>query len=108
MTAADTLRTMCTSIASTFYPDSDVCVLALEAAGIDANGDADFPSLFKVAARLVIGYVEQSRSEGGISVSVNSDAVRRSVLHWCGVYGVRPEEVLGDSIGIIKDCTDIW
>lgn len=106
MTAADTLRTMCTSLASTFYPDSDVCALALEAAGI--SGEADLPSLFKVAARLVIGYVEQSRSEGGISVSVNSDAVRRSLLHWCGVYGVSPEEVLGDSIGIIKDCTDIW
>ena len=106
MTAADTLRTMCTSLASTFYPDSDVCALALEAAGI--SGEADLPSLFKVAARLVIGYVEQSHSEGGISVSVNSDAVRRSLLYWCGVYGVSPEEVLGDSIGIIKDCTDIW
>lgn len=68
-------RSLCNAIANTFYPDNATIEFALFNEGIDAKAEATpkDPMIFRVAARLVIGYVENSRSENGVSTSVMSE-----------------------------------
>jgi len=60
-------------------------------------------------ARLVIGYVESSRSENGVSTSVMSeDALKQSLSIWCGYYGLDADEVLSDYLRVIEDGSHLW
>ena len=76
MNAVDNLtatRSLCNAIANTFYPDNATIEFALFNEGIDAKAEATpkDPMIFRVAARLVIGYVENSRPENGVSKPSN-------------------------------------
>lgn len=87
---------LCTAICSSFYPDERAIEIALFNAGIIGTDEAQpkDKNVFMVAVTLVRGYVESSRSEGGISVSVDRDAVNDSILFWAREYGVVEDDVL--------------
>lgn len=96
---------------STFYPDVAVVEMALFNEGIDARAEATpkDENIFKVAVRLVMGYVEGSRSEGGVSTSVMSeDAIKQSISIWCGNYGLDADEILSDFSTSIENGSDRW
>ena len=102
-------RSLCNAIANTFYPDNATIEFALFNEGIDAKAEAKDPMIFRVAARLVIGYVENSRSENGVSTSVMSEeALKQSLSIWCGHYGLDADEVLSDYMRVIEDGTHLW
>jgi hypothetical protein len=104
-------RSLCNAIANTFYPDNATIEFALFNEGIDAKAEATQkdPMIFRVAARLVIGYVENSRSENGVSTSVMSEeALKQSLSIWCGHYGLDADEVLSDYMRVIEDGTHLW
>ena len=110
MTNIEALRTLCNQIANTFYPDDATLEFALFNAEIDANAAATpkDTSLFRVAVGMVRGYVESSRSENGISTSVMTDAVEKSLMYWCNVYGVDADEVIADAIRVIDDASNLY
>lgn len=104
-------RSLCNAIANTFYPDNATIEFALFNEGIDTKAEATpkDPMIFRVAARLVIGYVENSRSENGVSTSVMSEeALKQSLSIWCGHYGLDADEVLSDYMRVIEDGTHLW
>lgn len=106
----EALSTLCTSIANTFYPDSAVLRLALFNEGVDAEAEAQPKdvTIFRCAVRLVMGYVEASRSEGPVSTSVMQDAVDKSLQYWCNYYGLDAEEELSEYKRTISDATNLW
>lgn len=104
-------RGLCNAIANTFYPDNATIELALFNEGIDAKATATpkDPQIFRVAARLIIGYVESSHSEGGVSTGVMSeDAIKQSLAYWCSYYGLKAEEVLSDYLRVVEDGSHLW
>lgn len=111
MTNLTAVKSLCNAIANTFYPDDAAVSVALFNEGIDPQAQAtpkDKETLM-VAVRLCMGYVEGSRSEGGVSASVRSgDAVKQSIRIWCGHYGLDYEEVMADSLTVIDDVSDLW
>lgn len=104
------LKSLCNAIASSFYPDDSTIKLALFNEGIDAAQDAQPKdvAILKIAVSLVVGYIESSRNENGISISVREGAVKDSISYWCAVYGVNAEDVLSDSLRIIEDGSNLW
>lgn len=104
------LGQLCNAIASAFYPDRPAMELALLDAGLDAAAQhaPKDPALFRVAAAMVRGFVESSRSEGGVSVAVSREAVERSLAYWCGYYGLDPDEELGDGRLTLEDASSRW
>lgn len=110
MKNAVALRSLCNAIANTFYPDNATIDLALFNEGIDPQADATpkDAAIFRVAVSLVMGYVESSRSENGISTSVREDAVKDSIRYWCNIYDLDADEVLSDYLRTIEDGSNIW
>lgn len=110
MTNIEALRTLCNAIANTFYPDDATLEFALFNEGVDAQSEATPKdvTIFRVAVGLVRGYVESSRSENGISTSVMQDAVEKSLMYWCNVYGVDADEVIADFIRVIDDASNLY
>ena len=102
-------RSLCNAIANTFYPDNATIEFALFNEGIDAKAEATpkDPMIFRVAARLVIGYVENSRSENGVSTSVMSDAKSADNMEG-DIIGFNADEVLSDYMRVIEDGTHLW
>lgn len=104
-------RSLCNAICSTFYPDMSTVELVLFNEGIDTKADAEAkdPAIFRAAVRLVMGYVESSRSENGVSTSVISeDAIKESIAYWCNYYGLDADEVMGDYLRSIEDGSNLW
>lgn len=104
-------KNICNALCNTFYPDSGALKIALFNEGIDPQAQATpkDPEVFKAAVRLVMGYVEGSRSEGGISTSVRSEeSVKASIRIWCRSYGLDYDEVMADSLTAIDDISDLW
>lgn len=102
---------LCNAIANTFYPDKSTIEFALFNEGVDATAEATpkDPVIFRVAARLVKGYVESGRSEGGISLSVRSEeAIKQSLSVWCNVYGLDAEEELSAFFQILEGGSNLW
>lgn len=105
------LSRLCNAIANTFYPDIRTLELMLFNEGIQAQAEAKprDPEIFRLAARLVRGYVESSRNENGISLSVREDAIEENLRYWCEYYGLDAELELGDDgQRVIKDGTNMW
>lgn len=110
MTNLSAVKSLCNAIANTFYPDNATIELALFNEGIDAQGEATpkDPDTFRVAVALVMGYVESSRTENGVSTSVMADAVKESIRYWCNIYGLDADEVLSDYVRVIKNGSNLW
>ena len=104
------LRSLCNAMANTFYPDIDTLNLALFNEGIEAEADAipKDETLFRVAVSLVMGYVESSRSENGVSISVMADAIKESIRYWCNLYGLDADEILSDYLRVTEDGSNLW
>ena len=110
MTNAESLSRLCNSVCSAFYPDEDVVETSLYNSGLEPSADAvpKDPAIFRCAVPLVMGFVEGSRSEGGVSVSVREDAVLKSLRVWCGFFGLRAEEELGSMARTIRNGSNLW
>lgn len=111
MTNLSAVKSLCNAIANTFYPDKSAIEICLFNEGIDANADATPKdvAVFRVAIRLVKGYVEGSRTDGGISLSVASqDAIKKSLIYWCNYYGLDADEELSDYERTIENASNLW
>lgn len=111
MTNTEAIRALCTAIANTFYPDTSAVAITAEAMGLDPNAEATRkdPLVFRSAVLLVRGYVEGSRSENGLSVSVRSEeAIKKALLAWCAQYDLNPEDELENAVRTISDGTHLW
>lgn len=110
MTNIEALRTLCNSIANTFYPDDATLEFVLFNEGMDST-EAAIPkdiSIFRLAAGLVRGYVESSRTENGVSTSVMQETVEKSLRYWCGVYGVDADEIIAEFERVIDDASNLY
>lgn len=63
-------------------------------------------NLLKIAIKLVLGYVESSRTEGGVSVGIDSERVEDNIRRWCDDYGLDAEDFL--SLKTIENGTNLW
>ena len=110
MKNAAALRNLCNAIANTFYPDNATIELALFNEGIESQAEATpkDPKIFRIAVSLVMGYVEGSRSENGVSTTVLQDAVKESIRYWCNIYGLDADEVLSDYLRVMEDGSKLW
>lgn len=110
MKNAAALRNLCNAIANTFYPDNATIELALFNEGIESQAEAipKDPKIFRIAVSLVMGYVEGSRSENGVSTTVLQDAVEKSIRYWCNIYGLDADEVLSDYLRVMEDGSKLW
>lgn len=108
MTNLEILRSRCTAIASSFYPDTNVLEVALFDAGIEPTSDAKPKDveIVKVALALVGGFVETSRSEGQESVSTEWDAVKANIKRVCGEYGLDASAYV--EVSSISDASNLW
>lgn len=109
MNNLEALRAQCKLICNTCYVDSDVLKLAILNSGMDAEADAvaKDPELIKTAIIIVKGWVETSRSENGISTSIDMEALKQSIMFWCGEAGLDASEYL-DNIVTLESGSDLW
>ncbi len=109
-TNLEALRAKCKLICDTCYVDDDVLTDVLCDNGIDPGGMA-VPmdaAIVKAAIIVVKGWVETSRSEGGISTSINREAVDKNILFWCQRFGLDASEYLSDSMTVIQDGSEMY
>lgn len=108
MTNLSVLSALCTSLCSAFYPDNNVLELALFNAEISAEATPrpKDPELLKLAIKLVRGFVETSRSEGGVSVAIDHKLVDDNIASWAADYGLSAEDCLPAKT--IEDGTYLW
>lgn len=104
------VSSLCTTIASSYYPDEAAVRTVCFLLGIETAAEAvpTDPMIFRAAARLVRGYVESSRSEGGVSVSVRDEAINKSLAAWCRTYGLDPDVELADTQRTISNGSNLW
>lgn len=105
----DALKARCKVICNTCYVDTDAAIDALIQEGIEPNDTVSDDSVItKCAIILVKGWVETSRSENGISASIDKDALKKNLLSWCRKAGLDASELLGDDLITIYDGTNLW
>ena len=104
-TNLEALRAKCKLICDTCYADDDVLIDILSDAGINPSGNAvpKDVEIVKAAIIVVKGWVESQRSEGGINVSINREAVDKNILFWCQRFGLDASEYLSESMTVIQD-----
>ncbi len=109
MTNLEALRAQCKLICNACYVDSDVLKLALHNAGIDTDAEAAVkdPAIIREAIVIVKGWAETSRSENGISTSIDMAAVKNSIIFWCGEAGLDASEFVDDTI-TFDSGSDLW
>ena len=103
------LRSLCNAICSAFFPDRSTMEMMLYNEGIDSTAAAAQKdvTLLRLAIRLVKGFVESSRSENGVSVSIDTDKVDENIAMWCDEYGIDADE-LATSLKTIENGSDLW
>ena len=109
-TNLEALRAKCKLICNTCYVDDDVLKDVLEENGMDPDGiaSAGNADLFKAAIIVVRGWVETARSEGGISTSIDREAVDKNILFWCQRFGLDASEYLSESMTVIQDGSNMY
>lgn len=109
MTNLEALRAQCKLICNTCYVDSDVLQLALYNAGIETDGTATAkdPEIIRTAIVIVKGWVETSRTENGISASVDAASIRNSIIYWCSEAGLDASEFVDETI-TLDSGSDLW
>ncbi len=109
-TNLEALRAKCKLICDTCYADDDVLIDVLCDNGINPSGNA-VPmdvEIVKAAIIVVKGWVESARSEGGINVSINREAVEKNILFWCQRFGLDASEYLSDCMTVVQDGSDMY
>lgn len=110
-TNTEVCRAKCKLLCNTAYVDSDVIKDVLIDRGIDPEEEAvpNNVELMRCAILIVLGWVETSRSEGGVSVSIDLAALRNNIYYWCSQYGIDVEEFnLVDALSYIRNGFTIW
>ncbi len=109
MTNLEALKAQCKLICNTCYVDSDVLRYSLETAGYYSEGDftPGDKNLIPLAIVIVKGWVETSRSESGISVSIDMETLQNNIIYWCGVAGLDASDYV-DGIVAVESGTDLW
>lgn len=109
MTNLEALKAQCKLICNTCYVDDDAARLALLNARLDEDDEsiANDPDIIGAAITIVKGWVETSRSENGISISTSTEALRKSIIYWCGVAGLDASEYV-DDLKVIDNGSDLW
>ena len=109
-TNLEALRAKCKLICDTCYADDDVLIDVLEDAGIKPSDNAvpNNVEIVKAAIVVVKGWVESARSEGGINVSINREAVEKNILFWCQRFGLDASEYLSESMTVIQDGSNMY
>lgn len=108
MTNLEALKGTCNAICNTFYPDYSAMKTMLFHNSIDADATAKpkDPALLKVAIQMVNGFVENSRSEGGVSTSTIEKAVERNIAYWCAECGLDASEFVAQKT--IENGSTMW
>lgn len=109
-TNLEALRAKCKLICDTCYADDDVLIDVLEDAGISPSDNVvpNNVEIVKAAIVVVKGWVESARSEGGINVSINREAVEKNILFWCQRFGLDASEYLSDCMTVVQDGSDMY
>lgn len=109
MTNKEALRAQCKLICNTCYVDDDVLRLALLNDGIseDDTATANDPAIIRSAILIVKGWVETSRAENGISVSIDMPTLENNIMFWCGKAGLDASEFI-DGLITLESGSDIW
>lgn len=110
MTNLEALKAQCKLICNTCYVDEDVAKYSLLGAGIDEKEEAtaNNPDIIREAIIIVKGWVETSRTENGITASIDMDVLQNNIVYWCGKAGLDAEEFLDDTLTTIDNGTDLW
>ena len=108
-TNLDALKAQCKLICNTCYVDEDVARLVLHNAELDAESEpsANNPDIVSAAILIVKGWVETSRSENGISASVDVESVRKSIVFWCDKAGLDASKYV-DNVAVIDNGSNLW
>lgn len=108
---SEAVRSKCKLICNTCYVDADVVNDVLLEHGLDPDTnvqETDNAAIVECAILVVLGWVETSRSEGGVSVSVDPDKIKNSIEFWCNRYGLDASEYLSDEKSVIEDGSKLW
>ena len=102
------LRGLCNALCSSFYPDITTMTLVLYNEGLDAMDEAapKDVTILKLAIKLVKGYIETSRTEGGVSVSIDIDKIDDAIKEWCDDYGLDASEFV--QLKTIENGSHLW
>ncbi|MCM1079703.1 MAG: hypothetical protein NC344_10170 [Bacteroidales bacterium] len=109
-TAKSDLRAVCKAICNTCYVDDDVAVALLVSNDMhpDAPTSGDFSAgIVRLAIEIVKGWVETSRSEGGISVARDTSQLNRNILYWSNRYGLEADE-LAQGVATVTNGSRMW
>ena len=109
-TAKSDLRAVCKAICNTCYVDDDVAMAMLMSKDIDPDAatSGDFSAdIVTLAIEIVKGWVETSRSEGGISVSRDTKQLNQNILYWCNKYGLEADELV-QGVVTIRNGSNRW
>lgn len=108
-TNLEALKARCKVICNTCYVDTDAAEDILIREGLEPdNTDGDDNSITKCAIVIVKGWIETSRTDNGISASINYAAVKNSIAYWCGQCGLDASEFLDGELVTIEDGSDMW
>lgn len=108
------LRGLCNAICNTFYPDRATMELMLFNEGLNPTDAAKQKdgTLLKIAIVLTGGYVESSRTENGVSTSVDMEKVDHNIKFWCNQYGLNAEDYvlsgLSETEKVIENGSNRW
>ena len=107
---SEAVRAKCKLICNTCYVDDDVVNDILLDHGLEPAENAQSENnaaIMECAILIVKGWVETSRSEGGISTSIDMESVKNNILFWCGRLGLDASEYLSE-LSSIEDGSKLW
>lgn len=110
-TYSEAVRAKCKLICNTCYVDDDVLEDILSDHDLEPTDTAqseNTAAIVECAILIVKGWVETSRSEGGISTSIDLATVKKNILFWCGHAGLDASEYLSDELSTISDGSKLW
>lgn len=110
MTNKEALRAQCKLICNNCYVDSDVLELALLNSGVigeEEVGATNDPTIIRTAIIIVKGWVETSRSENGISTTIDINALDNNIKFWCAKAGLDASEFVDSQI-TFESGSDFW
>lgn len=109
MNNIEAVKNLCRAIASAFIPSEETIVFLLINERVNPYEEMieKDPIVFRIAKNLIIGFVESSRSESDISVSIDRDAILTSLKSWCSYYGLSIDDELPD-VKVIENGSNLW
>lgn len=109
MTNIEALKRTCNAICNTFFPDSATLELMLYNKEVASSAIAQPMSseIVKIAIEMVMGFVETSRTENGISMDTDISAVRKNIIHWCSKCGLDASLYVVEGV-TVENGSNLW